>query len=449
MSTKWRRVLSSSDTLESMLRVWRPYDGLALQIPSGLSAGAVACLKAEHFDAYQTGHAFSYAKFTPDMFGAHSRSEHLAYVSGVVAWVHRADEHSIITLDVRTGKECSYCTEDRTLIRRFGISSSLIAALSFTGKCHIWVASTGERTCLQLPSARTGDIIVSGDTVAIVYGSRFPDQVIEIVIWALQTHKLMSFSVPLSPLEPDDSVYHVKSMLDAQRESIMIFRWVNQSYIRDIACESCIYFTRINFRGDIKAEGFAQQLPLLSYYSETSMTTRLVEFKGVATVWSFARELDNKTTHLMRVCYNFDQDKLEFNEHKIEQLHIEELRTSGYLFLNGLAYFEAVTRGTLITKLKMVDLRRSSCFTAKLDSLMRCPERLDGADSSLDPNADAILDIRLFGDEIFLVKVFKEGFCIWCFDKNVRMVNEDDNYRTSRRYLLEQNIRSKKDRDTC
>ena len=64
VSSEWRQVLSSAQTVEPLLRDWYPKRALdlGLEIPKILSAESITSLKAEHVDAYRTGHAFLYAR---------------------------------------------------------------------------------------------------------------------------------------------------------------------------------------------------------------------------------------------------------------------------------------------------------------------------------------------------------------------------------------------------
>ena len=52
----------------------------------------------------------------------------------------------------------------------------------------------------------------------------------------------------------------------------------------------------------------------------------------------------------------------------------------------------------------------------------------------------------LFGDETFFISTFFLGFSVWCFDKNVQMVNEDIDYKENRRKKIKERLDLKRDR---
>lgn len=108
VSSRWRQVLSSPQTVEPLLRCRFPTltADTSLHIPKCLSANSIVSLKAEHIDAYRTGHAFSYARYQWDCFKDDDWDcNPMAYADGILAWVDTDDGHLVKSLDFKTGEQ--------------------------------------------------------------------------------------------------------------------------------------------------------------------------------------------------------------------------------------------------------------------------------------------------------------------------------------------------------
>ena len=120
----------------------------ALHIPSGLSASSIVSLKAEHIDAYRTGHAFKYATHQWDCFQEGIWNWNLmAYANGIMAWVDRKDGHVVKSLDLKTGQEwyvffrgntfCSVAIRVIGHLPRAKSSFTLQNCVAIWVKCHV------------------------------------------------------------------------------------------------------------------------------------------------------------------------------------------------------------------------------------------------------------------------------------------------------------------------
>lgn len=85
VSRKWKDIISSPSTIDSILHDWYPTTDTRLCIPDGLSAESAAFLKAEHVDAFKTGRPFS--MMTHDLHGFNDGldAEKFAYADGMLA----------------------------------------------------------------------------------------------------------------------------------------------------------------------------------------------------------------------------------------------------------------------------------------------------------------------------------------------------------------------------
>ena len=422
VSSKWNQILKSNETVEPLLRHWYPKHDLdlALRIPDGLSAESVASFKAEHIDAHRSGRAFSYAYYavgnTPDFM--HSGS--LAYAFGVVAWIDETDSDMVRSFDLMTGQKSSFVSEARTSIRELAISSSMVVAFG-SGRCHVWTLGTRDVYHVRLPSDRDGTLLVSRESLAVVLFHS--DYRFEVVTWTLKCQKTSSFSVPRSAQNVIDPIRKV--MLDDRGESFLVFL-----RSRDPLDEKVLFhYIRTSLNGDVLSEGVIET-PNAKDYEDVGIC-KLKESNGKALVWLYGKtsRVGIEISELMLICYNFRNNQLEVRNHVVEGLRTNSHTRSDLNYLqNALHYldFEDGHRG-----LRVIDLEHLNCTESKID----IPAYDQHFDRQLQEEDDDLV-LFVFGDETFFIAIFDQGFCVWCFDKNVRMANEDPTYKEERRNVM-------------
>ncbi len=307
--------------MEPLIRNWfsKPASNTALHIPDGLSTSSVLSLKAEHIDAYLTGHAFTYAVHEWDCFPSlpYCSSlvpEFVAYADGIMAWVDTTDSHSVQSLDLKTGQEWSFLPEARTRINAIAMSSSMIAALG-SGRCHVWNFRGGDRQLLQLPSNRNQRIIVSGETLAIVAERRQTGEPkatlrFDAVTWTVKGRRTSSFCVALPP-ESCGCEAGVKIMLDNNGESLLFFERVVFPRFGRNARSTHFHYIRTSLDGDVLTQGVLEVPDSNHYQCCSSVNTVPKEVDREAVIWSYAhRQHDwDNFSELMIISYNFRKDR--------------------------------------------------------------------------------------------------------------------------------------------
>ena len=430
VSATWRQMLSSAHIVEPLLRDWFPEGGahLCLQIPKGLSPESITSLKAEHIDAYRSGHAFTYARHAWNSSANYLRPELVAYADGIMAWVDRSQVKS---LNLKTGQEWSFLPETGNEILAIAISSSMVVA-STSNACYVWTLTTGESHCLRYPtsSCRGGFVTVSGDSLAVAYPCWISREVpvFQVLTWTLkdQSPSLFSIARPTNP-------FARKIILDSKGKTLLCFDYGYE--LGRLEGSMHYYYCRTNLDGDVLAQGHIQAPTMEPPYQHCSVRTVPKEANGRAVIWWFAkaRTGERNLFELMLICYDFHQDRLQVCTKVVSGLGIDIDTTSNLFYWKDVAYYLHHEDGDC--SLRVVDLQKSTCREAKMHVPISTPQF----------NLYSNLQAYLFGDDTFLIAVFNHGFRVWCFDKNVQMVNEDAIYKRERERNIKRRLESKRE----
>ena len=439
--------------MECLIRWWYPRGETDLCIPDGLSIEAIMNLKAEHVDAYRTGHPFSMSiiggvsdhPFVPSVGG-------IAYARGVLAWIkHEPSEHigrsvsrSIETLDLKTNLRRHFIAEDRVSFHTIAMSSTIIAALDYAGRCHVWDISQSDKICLlQLSSAGYDRMEASGPALAIASSGQDTDEKIEVFTWSFQSRKTQFFLLPLQPLQSGFG-HEWKITLDPRGESLFLFQRVfkkqvfSKRKISDFQPEQQdgFYFTRTSFDGQICAQGqyecpsnMCRATPNRRYIAKNF---RSVEVNGSATLWLFHSRRhgiykhdagETESSEVIRICFNFEESSFKVEERNFAGVEFWDTNSFDISIWKDIIYWG----DSVDTDTRIVNFKESTCEKTELD--------LTSTFDSCENNYDFVL----VGDESFLIKLSSKDWKVWCFDKNIRMANGDlkYEYRSGSRYRQE------------
>ena len=432
VSSKWKQVLSSPQTVEPLLRTWfpAPIADTALHIPDGLSESSILSLKAEHIDAYRTGHAFSHMTYSWSCFLDGLSLDLVAYADGTMAWVDTTDSHSVNLLDLKTGEQHLFLPDSRARIMAIATSSSMVAALGW-GRCDVWTPGAGDHYSLILPSATVSKVIVLGESLAIFHAlPRWQDSTtcVEVVTWTLRDQKTSSFSVALSPRK-DQLLSTVRMMVDDKGESLLFFQHVYKHVITPH-----VHYIRTSLDGDVLTREVIEIPNTKDYEDYSEVHTAPKEINGHAVIWQFVKnQWGDDFSELMLICYNFREDRLEVHTQVVSGLRTDADPDLSLFLWKDVGYvLEYEKAGPFF--LKVIDLQDSTCSEAKMDLSVDTQKLGLGPQEEYDPG------ILPFGDERFLVSVSTHGFRVWCFDANVQMFNEDIAYKEKRRSNMERRL---------
>ena len=412
VSSNWRQILSSTSTVEHLLRDWFPKGevGLGLRIPKGVSSEFIASLKAEHVDAFRTGSAFSSATNEwdrRDCFEYGAGTGRAEYAEGIMAWIDRKQFNQIRTLDLKTGQKGFFLSEDRMEIDKIAISSSMVVALNPEG-CRVWTLTTGESYRVRYrhaPKYRTF-ISASGKSVAFAYPKRLKsgERGFRILTWTLKDQRLSRLFVAIPNKTRAQSM-----MFDSNGETLLFF-YSSLSYEAPLH----FYYSRTNLDGGVLAQGVIE-IPNIKSYHDLSCYAIPKESNRRAVIWSIAKWPHN-STELMLIYYNFQENRLEIQAHRVDGLGMR-IDTTSLFYWKDVVYY--ADYGDKCCNLGILDLQDLTCRKAKIGLLPF--------------NTDENGAISLLGDGTFLIATFRLGFRVWCFDKNVQLFNEDFTYKEWRK----------------
>ena len=437
VSRRWRKLLSAPQTIECLIRWWYPGGETDLCIPNDLSIEATLNLKAEHIDAFRTGHPFSKSIIDgmPDHMGK------IVYAHGILAWINLNPSERvgrcIEILDLKTHLRRHLMSEDRTSFRTIAISSSIIAALDLMGRCHVWdINHPNEKNLLQLPSARFNKIVASGPALAI-FSSQYGSKEMDIFTWSSRSMIAHSFSLPLQPVRAVRS-RECNITLSPKKESLFLFQIIRSDRYdppgsrRDVYA---LYFTHMSFDGQIRGQGQSEWLS--STYNATAnrdgdfLMTNTVEVNNTATL-SLSKRLiprpgPESRSHnmiIIRTCFNFQRDLFEIEE--------RVFASSGPYkdcICTPLIWKDIISwGGPADARTRIIDFKESTCEQTKLVSNLPLYRR----ESDIGGSSEADEEELCFGDETFLAHLGSSCWKVWCFDKNIQMANEDLGYRSLR-----------------
>ena len=445
VSRRWHKLLSAPQTIECLIRWWYPGGETDLCIPNDLSIEATLNLKAEHIDAFRSGYPFS--KSILD--GMPDRIERIVYANGVLAWIN-LDQfarvgHSIEILDLKTHLRrqltSDWTSEDWFSFRTIAISSSIIAALDSTGRCHVWeISNPNKRYLLQLPSAGYKRLEASGPALAIASG-QYDSTETEVFTWSSRSMITRSFLLPLHPVRT--SLFHEwKIVLNPNGESLFLFETICSEHYgasgwrRDLYA---LYFTHTSFDGQICAQGQSEWLSSLynvdANFDDITMMNGIADFNTPATLWLF-NHLSPRPGHehrpygleMIRICFNFERTSFEVEERVFASSEPYKDR-----YFRPLVWKDVMCWGDPADACtRILDFKESTCEQTKLVSNLPlyCRESDTGGASEADLESYEEL---CFGDETFLIHLGPSGcWKVWCFDKNIQMANEDLGYRSLR-----------------
>ena len=439
VSRRWRKVLSAPQTIECLIKWWYHKGETDLCIPNGLSLEATLNLKAEHIDAFRTGHPFSKSILDgmPDHMGE------IVYAHGILAWINLdPSEHvgrHVEILDLKTHLRRHLMSEDRTSFRTIAISSLIVAALDLMGRCHVWYIHHPEKkNLLQLPSARFNRIVASGQALAITSG-QYMSKNLEIFTWSSRSMIAHSFSLPLQRVPAECNI-----TLSPNNESLFLFQIIRQERYDPPGSRRdayALYFTHMSFDGQFRGQGQSEWLSGMYSVTTTDRNDKLVVAKTVegnstATLWlsklSFPRptpQHHSYDTRIVRVYFDFEQTSFEVEERVFAG-------SAGYKYgiVNTFIWKDIMYWGDPADeRTRIIDFKESTYEKTKLATnlpLYRNESDI-GAPSEVNLNQNG-KEICL-GDETFLVHMDRSGcWKVWCFDKNIQMANEDLGYRSLR-----------------
>ncbi|KAI4200456.1 MAG: hypothetical protein LQ350_003904 [Teloschistes chrysophthalmus] len=469
VSKLWLRRLSAPDFVESLLRPWFAMGEVNLRMPPNISAEAALSIKAEHVDAYKTGNPFSMLRGTWEWDSTGQDLKDLSkivYKHGHLAWLD-ADDTAIRVRNLELGHQSLYTLPNREKANLIALSSDIIAATTLHGRCYAWDRTTGAPSSIKLPSSWNLGLFVSGKSLAIVHSWGDPKDMIYITTWNLYDGTNYSFCIR-SQGQPRDRKSGCGFNVHMKTGSLVFLQ-------RRRGPPDEIFFTHRTLDGKSIAEGTSGPLgrtfrsgyvDLASWPQQEPLTLELEEldrvtinqeegkFRGLrdyvtmATRGIFRPVYDVRTDRFVtpwdiaRSCREFDhRGEIGNNGNywfcwkdtafRFYQDNDDRCRSTAVLNLQTGAFRE--------TCMRVLDSRLSSGKAEGWEWQNR--RRLVG---------EPLMRRRILhiGDEIYMVRIYPAGFTAFCFDKNITMAGDNNDFRKWREDLQIERIKRTKRHDS-
>ena len=422
-------MLSAPQTVRFLLRFWYPkneaYSQLA--VPVVLSPSAASSSIAEHVDAYRSGSAFSKLKGSWSLASQRSISAHVAYANGVLAWIDHTND-KIKIRHIISGLRKHWVLADGEIWSHISMSASVLAAVTNAGICHVLNMADDQVQKFPLISIGVQGLTVSGNTVAILYDvAPSEDMQVEMSIWTPGRQNPVQCRVKSHGSPSGETSRHDrKIMIGTRKDCLVLF-------------ERCIelrrfYFTRFGLDGQLQAQGSLEGFDDADF-SRRSESSVPSDINGCASVWSYTQfhpkdRYPPKNLELVQIQYDPQGDELRLKK----------------TFFTGVWYLRICSD---LFFWKDVVYCRSAIVDPPEIMIMDLTEKNIKDAVTMGTNSESLLAKSLqpqfLGDEEFLINIATSGFVIWCFNGNVKMANEDENYARHRRITIQGRLKERRE----
>ncbi|KAL8705478.1 MAG: hypothetical protein Q9201_001409 [Fulgogasparrea decipioides] len=442
VSRKWLRSLSAPELVDALLRPWFAMGDVDLRIPPELSDEAALALKAEHVDAFITGNPYSVVQgdlelAVPAGCTGFDRSL-IAYSHRRLAWVDGLNGR-VHVRNLELGQEALYTPPNREKATNIDLSTDIVATTTTSGKCYAWDYATGAPASVRLPSAWHGGLFVSGSSLAVVHRTEAQGQV-GVTTWSLHNCQTRSFHFSLRGKtwsQDRKPIYRIYMTAD----SVLFVE-------RERGPPDEFLFTRCALDGKVLAQGTSGLLhrtfrtgyvDIMAYPQHSRTRTKslevldrmLVRDEQDESLQILRKTVTEGTRGILRLIYDLRHDRfLNQKECIIPCKDFELDDTDNYwsVALN--------LQSRELTNHYMHGFPAFRCRREKEGWLSRRggPRHSNTSFVGQEP-------VWFWGDEIFMVRVFPNGFTAFCFDKHISMPDEDQNFRQQREQARLERIR--------
>lgn len=401
-----------------------------IKVPRETSSKQTLDLIAEHQDAFRTGNASSTMTMAINIGVA--AKERISYSEGYLAWWENNESNTDIAVhNIESGKRFRRVMPDREMIRILAVSSTLLTAVSFGGRCYIWAhSSDGRPYSARLPSAHIASVCVLSNTV-ILHLFTFLDSESEssresvmVIKCAVDTQRTLprcqSSGEPLSAktsemsIETPERARAPHFFIDhTGTHVIMVCRL-------DGTKSAGLFLAHYNLKGHLEFEGHIADL---HDGGSTQSTLNINESSSAQSeyafnIWSLSRLDKNvggrhgEALEYTHAVFYPGRRTIEIRCQSLLDFETERIYGKAALLWKGIlcSNWKGASAKSK-TKMRIVDLEK----------------RIEGYhDFNTLPLADRGKEKKdeLFGNEIFIVHLCDQLANVWCFDKNIKMSGE-------------------------
>lgn len=449
VSQRWSELLGPKVASDCLLRTWYHGDSSISRL-SDSSSDYNPSVLAEHVDAYRRGYPFSMmvqsyieAPLPPRPYPAE-----VLYADGVLVWTDVEDRAKIRCIYLINGVQSVLVSPNREAIIKIAVSASMIAATTRAGKAYVWelpITQKSSPKTIQLPSNRAYKPVASAKTLVILHrildGHRGG---FVLTIFTLETFRCDQLVVPLHSKDPIEN----EILLTRDGKSILLFE-DGPVFGPGVGH---VYFTRLNLKGEILASG-GVGYPDTFYYDLQTLRTQTLAAESCSTIWACLKRQNEYNIDtvfvswkLVRVIYDISQDQLVIKTQIIDGLDAGEQDVSGLFIWKDVAYCRGHSNDGF--GVCVLDLTNSTCQLAEFHTEHINPWPFHCDQESVEEHSYGLNSMvsTFQGDETFLIDFRYAGAIIWCFDKDIQMANEDDEFRRLRNDRMKSRVQRLRDR---
>ena len=464
VSKRWHSTLSAPVLVESMLRPWFLMGDVELRIPPDSDTDDVLAIKAEHVDAFRNGNPFSMMEGT---WHAKPAEPHqifppllVSYCFPRLAWIDRS-QRKVHMRHLEYGPETSFEAKNRERLIEVSVSKDMLATATDSGWCHVWECATGAPHSIRTPSAFNVFFATCGSSLATLTCD-VSGKSLSATTWRLNNRKTHSFDVKR---KGNANIRHGNIPWETcmTEESILFFE-------REPGPPDRFYFTRYSLYGEIIAEGSSGLIDRTFHagYCEIHISPdtdgvntipleeldrRLMDDQQEPRAHRLRKDIIQRTRGIICPVYDLRKNQLTFKDYSVMSCkHFEggDKSRNHWWFWKDIAYCSSTTRQRDIM-ISVVDLAKgtvkdTNMLKKYLDSLGPEDESFQGwtPDRSRDQHLyrhparfSSTEPCWFIGDEIFMIRIFPDGYEVFCFDKHITLPKPSEMWQFIRSEMAE------------
>lgn len=316
------------------------------------------------------------------------------------------------------------------------LSSSATVVTTDGGECHVMQHIDNEFQKFLLATSAVEKIYASGDTLAILHTPSQQDGTqVPLTVYMIESKQVIHCCARAQGLPLRRNVRHqMNIMIGTSEDYLVLFeKWFEPGQCHHFS------FTRFSLDGQTHSQGSLQE-PINGNSTQSLNSPIALDVNGCLTIWSYRTCYgEGRHMELMRVQYDPQQNKL--------QLKTSEIK----LWLawdNGMVFFwkdVACLRSGATPIPYIIDLSK--------DEPEFCTKPMELSDKSLLSSHMAVhrrtelAKNPILGDGNFIVSVCEGGYVAWCFNKDIKMAGEDEDYAQHRQMLMRLRLERRRIRD--
>ena len=275
------------------------------------------------------------------------------------------------------------------------------------------------------------DILLAGDTLAIVFAPRYLATGLTVEVWTWTLTGQREHTLFLGLQTPESKTRNkTKFMLDQSGGSIVVFERVIHSGPPQ---RESFHATRTIILGKPLAQSSLGRFNIDNRLKSPKYLN-FVQTGKITTMWFTvlndgvsASQPENGLSMVKRICYDFERNRVVLQTFMVRRYL--DLDQCDFFFWESVLYHWTLSYSkSMVTA---IDLQWSTCTTARMITRMQSFDVFTFRKENI-PRPEYRLSDVLFGDDVFIIRGSRTGIEVWCFDENLRMAKESLFYRRAR-----------------